>query len=483
MYEHAEARIPEFDWERHEAELVLPPHARRLAAFFIDVLVVAAVVVIPDGILTIVLAAGTEASNLLNLVVAVTFFAVVLAVYATVFTLLTGGQTLGKAVLALTVRRVPDTPIQLSLKNLAWIAARFLLGYVLVDMFGVGMLAGLVTPRRKCLHDYVFGSQVVLLLEEANRPGTEPWLERLRDWSVRVKAGEQEVHERYGFLGTVIAKVAKVVGFPATAVASLAGGGMLAGRILKNGLEWLNGLNTKSPQVPAAEGLGAAMKVGVGAITTGLTLGAIILTFAPGATIDGDLSATKVPFSAPYTTASPKPIAEFSPPATSSSAPWVAPCSIFLAQDVLDAMADSRSRTTIQHDPPPLSTENIVGTFRTGSCAYHTETIWVTPDGRYVLDANLQNWRLGWVGVSITEFPDQFLFPDDQRDRVDGLGDRAVWRPASPDLYVQIGLRVYFFYGKSSTILSEVLDDPDVLANQRQIILFVARAVIARAPR
>ncbi len=76
---------------------------------------------------------------------------------------LTGGLTMGKALTGLTERRIDATPPAADLMGLAWSLSRHSAGYVLVDVLGLGFLVSFLTPRRRCLHDVVFNSEVVYL--------------------------------------------------------------------------------------------------------------------------------------------------------------------------------------------------------------------------------------------------------------------------------------------------------------------------------
>lgn len=121
------------------------PHGVRLVAFALDLLAVMAVTAI----------AGEGWPLLLTLAVFVT--------YHTALVWLTG-QTIGKALGNLAVRRLDATPYVRTSRGLWWALGRVTVGYLVVDMFGLGVLVALSprNPARRCLHDWVFASQVVM---------------------------------------------------------------------------------------------------------------------------------------------------------------------------------------------------------------------------------------------------------------------------------------------------------------------------------
>jgi hypothetical protein len=125
------------------ATFMAAPHGARLVAFGLDIVVVLAVALVAGG--------GW-----------LRFLGVLLA-YHTALVWLTG-QTIGKAVANLAVRRVDGRTYMRTPRGLLWALGRASVGYLLVDVLGLGILVAL--PRRnvarRCLHDWVFGSQVVL---------------------------------------------------------------------------------------------------------------------------------------------------------------------------------------------------------------------------------------------------------------------------------------------------------------------------------
>lgn len=184
----------------------LAPHCHRLAAFGVDVLLVAIpflVLVLAQQLLPL-LDLSSRSALLLTLVA----FGLSMAVILGLSVWLSGGQTLGKAVFGLTERRLDGSAPAPSLRGLAWSLGRHSWGYVVVDVLGLGTVAALLTPRRQALHDLVFGSEVVL------RPatvGVESTERRLEAYSERVQAGLTATRERYGWLAFLWSWYGKVI--------------------------------------------------------------------------------------------------------------------------------------------------------------------------------------------------------------------------------------------------------------------------------
>lgn len=120
-----------------------PPHGARALAFVIDLIVVA----------LIALATGVGWPLWVGIFVG----------YHTVLLWLTG-QTVGKAISNLEVRRADGATFVRVPRALPWALGRSSLGYLVVDAVGIGVLVALprTNAARRCLHDWVFGSQVVL---------------------------------------------------------------------------------------------------------------------------------------------------------------------------------------------------------------------------------------------------------------------------------------------------------------------------------
>ena len=64
-------------------------------------------------------------------------------------------QTVGKALFGLRVERIGGTP------SFLWALGRSSVGYLVIDVFGLGVVLALFNRRHLCAHDYVFGSAVV----------------------------------------------------------------------------------------------------------------------------------------------------------------------------------------------------------------------------------------------------------------------------------------------------------------------------------
>src|SRR6266542_4639660 len=144
--------------DSQQRELVrLAPLPRRLGAFMVD----GAAVAVSFGVAALL--GQIEAPDIARfmLVTVAVALGVALAVVPGLSVWLTGGQTVGKALFGLTERRVGGTKPKATLGGLAWAVGRHSWGYLVIDVLGVGALAALVSPRRRCLHDLAFGSEVV----------------------------------------------------------------------------------------------------------------------------------------------------------------------------------------------------------------------------------------------------------------------------------------------------------------------------------
>lgn len=101
-------------------------------------------------------------------------------IYQTGSVWLTGGRTTGKAACNLSVRRVNGSAPRQDRAGLAWAFGRASLGYLVIDMGGLGVLVALGNPRRRCLHDYAFASEVVLHPDTSDPLRPHSRLERIR---------------------------------------------------------------------------------------------------------------------------------------------------------------------------------------------------------------------------------------------------------------------------------------------------------------
>ncbi len=115
---------------------------------------------------------------------------------------LTGGLTLGKAVCGLTERRLDGSPVAADLTGLAWSLTRHSIGYVVVDVLGLGAVVAVVHSRRQCLHNVVFRDEVVYL----PGPGGSAVAvaDRGRAFSELLQAGMERVRERYGWMAFLL---------------------------------------------------------------------------------------------------------------------------------------------------------------------------------------------------------------------------------------------------------------------------------------
>lgn len=149
------------------------PHAHRAVAWLID-----------TGVLLLVLALQPWWSGWLVLSLFVAYHG--LSVWLV-------GQTLGKAAVGLRVDRLDGE------RTLFWSLGRASLGYLGVDALGVGVLVAFANPHRRCAHDYVFGSRVVV---EEERGGL---LSRLADFAERQKQAAAERKRVFTVLAAVLA--------------------------------------------------------------------------------------------------------------------------------------------------------------------------------------------------------------------------------------------------------------------------------------
>jgi uncharacterized RDD family membrane protein YckC len=161
----ADARTPVLAETRKQVSFA--PHPLRLLAFMIDLLLVAAA--------TGVTAAATGSLLLYAIVLLVAWVA-----YQTAAVWLTGGRTIGKAACNLSVRHIDGSAPRQDPAGLAWAFGRASLGYLVIDMCGLGVLVALRNPRRRCLHDYAFASEVILRPDVDDPLHPRSRLERIR---------------------------------------------------------------------------------------------------------------------------------------------------------------------------------------------------------------------------------------------------------------------------------------------------------------
>jgi uncharacterized RDD family membrane protein YckC len=143
------------------------PHPLRLLAFMIDLFLVAA-------------ATGAAAVVTGSLVVYAVVLLMAWVIYQTGAVWLTGGRTIGKTACSLSIRHIDGSAPRQDRAGLAWAFGRASLGYLVIDMGGLGIVAALGSPRRRCLHDYAFASEVVLHPDTGDPLHPRGRLERLR---------------------------------------------------------------------------------------------------------------------------------------------------------------------------------------------------------------------------------------------------------------------------------------------------------------
>ncbi|MGA8047407.1 MAG: RDD family protein [Dermatophilaceae bacterium] len=172
----------------------LAPHGRRVLAFAVDAVIATLVPIILVVIGSLALPEVAVPWWLVGVVLVMAGLAGVggLSVW------LTGGLTMGKALTGLTERRIDGSPPRTDLKSLGWSLSRHSVGYVLVDVLGLGVLVSFLTPRRRCLHDVVFGSEVVYLPPRADLRSSAQ--ERGESFSTLLQDGLKDAEERYGWM-------------------------------------------------------------------------------------------------------------------------------------------------------------------------------------------------------------------------------------------------------------------------------------------
>ena len=124
-------------------------------------------------LLVVMLVAGMAGVARLRLVYALPLFFIA---YHTSLVSLTG-STVGKALFGLKVNRSAKRI------NVAWALGRATLGYLVVDLFGLGLVAALFNAQRRCFHDFAFRSDVVF--EGDDKLRAKILLSRLIDFAQR----------------------------------------------------------------------------------------------------------------------------------------------------------------------------------------------------------------------------------------------------------------------------------------------------------
>jgi len=174
--------------DRHPAggdeSVRLAPHGLRLVAFVFDVLLFAVAI----GVGLAMDALTGWPFWILSAAAAVWF---VYYVSATVW--LMDGQTAGKAVCGLRVRRIDGSLPSRARGDLAWSFGRHSVGYLIADVLLLATISSLFTPRRRCPHDYAFGSEVMLVVGGEPTPAST----RYRQFWELFQERHAEVKKRY----------------------------------------------------------------------------------------------------------------------------------------------------------------------------------------------------------------------------------------------------------------------------------------------
>lgn len=169
-------------------EVRLAPHRLRLLAFIADALIFAALIGLGFALVFI---GGRSLANV-GLWVLCAAAGIVYVYYLATTTWLMG-QTAGKAVCGLSVRQIDGRP-----PGLVRSVGRHSLGYVIADVLLLGTVASLFTPRRRCPHDYGFGSEVVFMATDDRT--TSPRTRYKEFWDdFSAKYGEMQGKYRWFF--------------------------------------------------------------------------------------------------------------------------------------------------------------------------------------------------------------------------------------------------------------------------------------------
>ncbi|WP_354643023.1 RDD family protein [Kitasatospora camelliae] len=170
------------------------PHALRIAAIAADLLLVLALTLLPGA--AVALAAG-RAGGAVPAVLAFLLVYLLGLVGAHATQVWLTGRTAGKAMFGLRVVRTDGSAPPPTARGLLWAVGRPSVGYLLVDVFGLGALAALGDRRHRCVHDLVFGSEVRLTAgADGASPGTPA--RRLRDHRQDLKASAAAARQRHG---------------------------------------------------------------------------------------------------------------------------------------------------------------------------------------------------------------------------------------------------------------------------------------------
>ena len=283
------------------------PHRLRVLAWFIDVLVVGSLTLTVAQVPRLVALLG-ETAPPFRLGQMALYVVLLLILYHAALVWLTG-QTVGKALLNLQVRRRGRAP------GLLWSVGRAL-GYLFVDVFGLGSALALLDRRHRCLHDVVLRSEVVYL-------GGSPLkahvlLDRLVAFAERREQSLEEKKKRFSLLKGLLkylvslavavgwlldrvarAEAAEAGAIPATsqAAGSSAGGSQAAGSSAMTSPALGSpavgsSAGTSVVAAASAPGLSLPATVAIAIATTAATVAA--LRAMPIPLVDREVAGTKV---------------------------------------------------------------------------------------------------------------------------------------------------------------------------------------------
>jgi uncharacterized RDD family membrane protein YckC len=251
----------------------------RVLAFAVDLAWVTLALLVPILVGTLIVD---------SLWVAVVLLAVGLVTYHTVWVWLSG-QTPGKAMYDLSVRHGTSAPAR-TWQGLLWCLGRHSVGYLLADLLGVGFLFALTPRSRRCPHDYVFGSTVVIRATGAERAWSP--MARLDDYDKRVDASIEERGKRYAPLLSVWKKQTKLLTKSALLVIFLLGRspdsplGKLWARVQRRIGRWMTQARSAAaaPVRPPSAWARAGLWAVTGGVVVTVTVVAVQLLPSPPAT-------------------------------------------------------------------------------------------------------------------------------------------------------------------------------------------------------
>lgn len=186
----------------------------RLAAFSVDL-------VLPAAVVAVLAFVGTltdrfpRPTAFPTIVAFVAFILVGAAVLSSIASWLSDGQSVGKAIFGLEVRRSKRQEWNGRLSVLWWAFARASIGYGVIDCLGIGAIGALSGRYRRAAHDLVFSSQVVAVNREQVRRARnfgELVDVRVKEFERRRTRGVERYQQQYGHYASVIKMVNKVVG-------------------------------------------------------------------------------------------------------------------------------------------------------------------------------------------------------------------------------------------------------------------------------